>query len=120
PFDLSRLAIDAAAGKGRNRDAFFLRLCGLPSWPDLRIQAISERGAFIQWIKPKCNGDRRGARRHIRGRFLDLATLAQALCGQSHSLRSAGEAFKASVLKSEVPSAAGTDDAEDSHGGPIT
>jgi hypothetical protein len=111
PFDLTRIAVYASVGKGANREAFFVRLSGLPSRPDLRIQAIAERGAFIQWLKPKCNGNRRGTRRHFRGRFLDLATLTQALSGKPHSLRSAGEAFKASALKSE---------GEESHGGTLT
>lgn len=110
PYDLSRVAIWAGIGRGKNRDAFFLRLAGEPSRPDLRVKAIGDRAAFMQWLKPKNNGNRRGARRHFSGRFLDLGTLSHALSGKFHSLRSAGEAFKAHEPKAEI----------EGHDGPLT
>jgi hypothetical protein len=102
PFDLSRIAVQANAGKGKHRSTFRFKLSYRVDLPDLRIESISSRAAFIQfapkmklqdWEKP-----------FFAGRFLDLSTLSSALTGEKHSLRSAAFTFKTEHKKSKVDS----------------
>jgi hypothetical protein len=102
PFDLSRISVQANPSKGKNRRSFRLKLSFRVDLPDVRIQSISSRAAFIQfapkmklqdWEKP-----------FFDGRFLDLSTLASALTGQKFTLRRAAFAFKTVHKKSKVDS----------------
>ena len=52
---------------------------------------------MIEFLSPR----RRDGLARFSGRFVDLHTAVFALTGQPHSLRSAGEALKAEVLKQE-------------------
>lgn len=108
PFDLSRLAVHAGACRGRDRDAFSFKLSGSLYHPRLRVRPVSAHAALIGFTRPKKS--EWGSRRRFAGRFLDLHTLAYALSGSTHSLRSAGEAFGTRVVKEE----------SQEHGGPLT
>jgi hypothetical protein len=97
PFDLTRLPVHVGSGRGKHRNAFSLRMSENTYWPRVRIEAVSARAAFIGFAPVK-----RLYRDFFKGRFLDLKTLVNALTGESHSLRSAGEAFDADVIKGEL------------------
>jgi predicted nucleic acid-binding Zn ribbon protein len=111
PFDLSRLAIDA--GKARKKYAggfsftLFARKGGQPNWhrPRIAVKALGAHKALIGFTGSKTrdgydpDDDARNS-----GHFLDLHTLVFALTNKSHSLRSAGEAFKCEHLKSTAES----------------
>lgn len=112
PFDLSRLALHAGAGRGRDRGSFSFKLSESLFHARLRVKPLSAHAALFEFVRPKRS--QFGARRRFSGRFLDLHTLAYALSGSSYSLRSAGEAFGAQILKEAVPGG------EEAHGGPIT
>jgi len=102
PFDLSRLAVDFAPKRNvRATEAWTLRLVGEhdPSFayvPGVRIQHVDSRKSFIGFTGTK------GKRRANRGAFVDLKTLAAALTGAGHSLKSAGEAFGCGHKKTEA------------------
>lgn len=103
PFDLSRVA----AGWGRTRkwhprafslwfghkegeeDRYLARIC---------MSLIDSKRAFYKIRSSMAPGESAW-----RGALLDLRTLAFALSGESHSLRSAGETFEAVDLKPDAP-----------------
>ena len=100
PFDLTRIALSAGCGRGKNRKKFKVVLSRRLRWHDLRIEAVSGRAAFIgfvpkrklaTWEKP-----------FFPGRFLDLSTMAGAFTGQRHTLRSAGKALGAYTVKMRI------------------
>ncbi len=96
PFDLSRLAVRAVAGRGRWRDGFTFYPTPSTWDPPIRIRALDSKRAFIEFGSYRAyQRRRREARGHtvFPGRFLDLRTLVDALTGEGHSLESACEAF---------------------------
>ena len=102
PFDLSRIAIRAGCGRGENRRKFRFKLTWRVDRPDIRIEAISGRAAFItfapkmklkDWEKP-----------FFDGRFLDLSTLSTALTGEKYTLARAAIIFKTEHRKSKTES----------------
>ena len=108
PFDIPRLAIDVGAARGRNRGGFSLKLwewknpkTGKPEEhryrPRVIVRSIDSKKAFISF-GGYMNKEKEDA---SKGHFLDLRSLVAALSGTSHSLRSAGEAFKAKHLKTD-------------------
>jgi hypothetical protein len=104
PFDLARIALDAAtarASKWRRKmhGAFTLKFSEDPRWPNVQIKHLSPRAALIEFTVP---GDpqqarskrRRGAKPSAnRGHFVDVKTLAAALTSRSHNLESLCEAM---------------------------
>jgi hypothetical protein len=101
-FDLSRMAVKARCGKGRNRRRFRLLLSHRVGLPYVEIEPVAARTAFLrftpryklrEWEKP-----------FFSGRLLDLATLASALTGEVHSLRSAACTFQTEHRKSRTES----------------
>jgi hypothetical protein len=94
PFDLSRLAVRAACGRGEHRRAFSLTMTNRYWLPRIRIESISSKAAFIQFVPATRKG-----RRIFPGRFLDLRTLTSVFTGRSHSLRSACDEFQTSTGK---------------------
>jgi hypothetical protein len=100
PFDLSRLAIHAGLGRGKNRRKFSLQLSPNIYWPRVRIEAVSGRAAFIEFAPKRKLQD--WEKPFFRGRFLDLATPTTAFTGERHSLKSAGRTFAADFLKSKI------------------
>ena len=53
PFDLSRIAIHAGSGRAQNSRSFRFKLSRRTRWPDLRIEAVSSRAAFIRFVPKK-------------------------------------------------------------------
>ena len=102
PFDLSRIAVQANPGKGKHRRSFRLKLSFRVDLPDLRIESISSRAAFIRFAPKKTLQD--WERPLFHGRFLDLSTLTSALTGEKYTLRRAAFAFKTHHKKSKVDS----------------
>jgi DNA polymerase type B, organellar and viral len=102
PFDLSRIAGQANPGKGKHRRSFRLKLSFRVDLPDLRIESISSRAAFIRFAPKKTLQD--WERPLFQGRFLDLSTLTSALTGEKYTLRRAAFAFKTHHKKSKVDS----------------
>ncbi len=106
PFDLSRLAVDFAPKEklrkdGAWKEAWTLRLLrkNHPKFafvPGIRIQHVDARKSFISFSGTKCK------RRAYRGAFVDLKTLAAALTGTGHTLKSAGEALGCTLKKTEA------------------
>ncbi len=114
PFDPSRIAVTAEAARERSYtpkgrelpqwDGYyggftFTLLCGEQGeeaayTPRVRIKTIDNKRALKGYTHTE------PARRdRSRGHFLDLRTAVFALTGADHNLRSAGEAFNASILK---------------------
>jgi len=102
PFDLSRIAVQANPGKGKHRRSFRLKLSFRVDLPDLRIESISSRAAFIQFAPKMKLQD--WERPFFPGRFLDLSTLTSALTGEKYTLRRAAFAFGTHHKKSKVDS----------------
>lgn len=94
PWDLSRLSIHAACGRGEYRKAFTLTMTPWFSLPRIRIETISSKAAFIQFVPASEKGSR-----IFPGRFLDLKTLTAVFTGRSHSLKSACDEFKTDPRK---------------------
>lgn len=108
PFDLSRLAIDVGAARGKAKGGFSLKLW---EWrnpktgqieehrfrPRVMVRSIDSKKAFISF-GGYMNREKEDA---SNGYFLDLRTLVAALTGKSHTLLSAGKAFKAKHLKTQ-------------------
>jgi len=102
PFDISRCAVRANSGRGENRRKFRFKLSWRVDLPDIRIEAISGRAAFItfapkmklkDWEKP-----------FFDGRFLDLSTLSTALTGEKYTLGRAAIIFETEHRKSKTES----------------
>jgi hypothetical protein len=102
PFDLSRIAVQANSGKGKHRNSFRLKLSYRVDLPDVRIESISSRAAFIRFAPKKTLQD--WEKPFFQGRFLDLSTLTSALTGEKHTLKRAAFAFKTTHKKSKVDS----------------
>jgi hypothetical protein len=100
PFDLSRIAVQANPSKGKNRRSFRLKLSYRVNLPDLRIESISSRAAFIRFAPKKTLQD--WEKPFFHGRFLDLSTLSSALTGERFTLKRAAFAFKTKHKKSKV------------------
>lgn len=103
PFDLSRVA----AGWGRTRNwhprafsLWFGHKNGTEDrhLPRICMSLIDSKRAFYKIRSSMTPGESAW-----RGALLDLRTLAFALSGESHSLRSAGERFEGAFLKTDAP-----------------
>lgn len=102
PFDLSRIAVQANPAKGKHRRGFRFKLSFRVDLPDLRIESISSRAAFIRFAAKKTLQD--WEKPLFQGRFLDLSTLTAALTGEKYTLRRAAFAFNTKHKKSNVDS----------------
>ncbi len=100
PFDISRLALEASTGKGRNRKRFMFTLSRRHRWPRISIEPISGKAAFIRFAHKKHPA--KWEKPMFAGRFLDLSTLVTALTGEKRTLRSAGIRFRAAEIKSRT------------------
>jgi hypothetical protein len=99
PFDLSRIAIAAAEGRGRNLRGFsFTLAAGNPAKgyaerrhvPRVQVKHVNAHAAFIGFGSAL---QQPAVTRGWRGEFVDLRTLTFALTGQGHGLDSACRAF---------------------------
>jgi hypothetical protein len=122
PFDLSRLAVDCGAGRGRFRGGFSFvmsryrdkrtrKLLPNPFQPRIRIRHVDSKRAFIEFNRPKerdeddqrpTDGAAPNRSYSPPGRFLDLRTLTFALTSRGHSLASACEAFDVAHPKAKA------------------
>src|ERR1035437_122502 len=100
PFDLTRIAVRAGAGRGSNRRRFNVQLSRRIRWPRLHIESASARAAFIQFTWKKHLAD--WEKPFFRGRFADLSTLAGAFTGRRLSLERAAEQFGTGARKSHT------------------
>jgi hypothetical protein len=98
PFDLSRIAMKAGSGRGKNRHRFRFQLTDWHSNPAIYVQAISGKAAFIEFALKKHLSD--WEKPFFKGRFLDLSTLANALTARRFSLKRAAIAFRTAHRKS--------------------
>jgi hypothetical protein len=112
PFDISRLAVKW--GRVRGRGSFYggfrfvlsqatSKKTGDPRealWrPPIAIKPIDSKRALIGFLRPS---RRDSWFEHHSGQFLDLHTLVRTLTDESHSLKTAGETFKAKIVKSDA------------------
>ena len=98
PFDLSRIAMKAGCGRGKNRHRFRFQLTDWHSNPAIYVQAISGKAAFIEFALKKHLAD--WEKPFFKGRFLDLSTIANALTARRFSLKRAAIAFRTAHRKS--------------------
>jgi hypothetical protein len=112
PFDISRLAVKwgAVDGRGHFYGGFRFVLSEVtskktgdqrePLWrPPIAIKPIDHKRALIGFLRPSLLNP---GFEHHSGQFLDLHTTVRALTDESYSLKSAGETFKAKVVKSDA------------------
>jgi hypothetical protein len=101
PFDVSRIAIHAAFGTGKNRRKFTFSMSQRVRWPRLRVEPISGSGAFIGFAPKKLLA--RWEKPFFAGRFLDLSTLVKAFTGEGMTLKRACKVFGAKQQKMKAP-----------------
>ncbi|MFI5417723.1 MAG: hypothetical protein ACHQ2Y_02330 [Candidatus Lutacidiplasmatales archaeon] len=101
PFDLARVAVDWEP-KRKVRRATAWSLLPIPRTnpkfafvPRIRVERVHSAMSFISFTGTK------GKFRNYRGSFVDCRTFVRALTGESHSLKSAGEAFGCIRKKTE-------------------
>ena len=101
PFDLARIAADwEPKRKVAGKRAWTLSLIprSNPKWafvPRVRVERVHSAMSFISFTGTK------GRFRTYRGAFVDCRTFVRTLTGESHSLKSAGEAFGCVRKKTE-------------------
>jgi hypothetical protein len=111
PFDLSRIAIAAAPGRGYSAGGFSLTLDNYetadgtraenPFRPRIAYAPIDSKRARIHFTAVKVDATKRYSAA-FRGHFLDLKTLAFCLTDRGHSLASACAAFGVTDGKQRV------------------
>lgn len=112
PFDISRLAVKwgSVRGRGHFYGGFRFVLSEATSkktgdprealWrPPIAVKPIDSKRVLIGFLRPSRLNP---GFEHHSGQFLDLHTLVRTLSDESHSLKSAGEAFGARVIKSDA------------------
>jgi len=67
--------------------------------PPIAVKPIDSKRALIGFLRPSRQDQ---GFEHHSGQFLDLHTLVRALTDESHSLKRAGETFKAKIVKSDA------------------
>jgi hypothetical protein len=102
PFDISRIAMSGNGGRGKHRRTFRFRTSRRMDIPDIRVQAISARAAFIGFAPKKKLQD--WEKPFFAGRFLDVSALATALTGERFSLKRAALEFQTEHRKTETKS----------------
>lgn len=117
PFDLSRLAVDISTSHGWDMRGGFSLKSRPEKWrPPVLVKHLNSRSAFMRFSSSGKQLDGRGMRRRgiksaaKHGYFQDVKTLAAALLGRPHSLKSLAETLDTKHQK------LGTEE----HGGTIT
>jgi hypothetical protein len=101
PFDLARIAVDwepKVRVKGKDKWTLWLLPRSDPKsayTPRITVRRLDSTKAFIGLTGTK------DPKKTYRGAFVDVRTFVHTLTGESHSLRSAGEAFGCKLRKSE-------------------
>lgn len=108
PFDISRLATSIGTAHARDmRGGFTFKLSQLPHHPNVVIKHLNARASFIRFAatgqmdsrSERKRGDRK---RHRVGYFQDVKTLAAALLGKGHTLKSLAETLGTEHRKQEA------------------
>lgn len=110
PFDLARVALDAAPARPTKfrkkfRGGFTHKLSEAAYWPHIQVKHIGPKAAFMEFAvpggQPTSRSRRKAGRRNSahRGVFIDVKTLAGAILSQSHSLKSLAETLKTPTRK---------------------
>jgi hypothetical protein len=109
PFDLSRLAYRHWPCKqDPYRGGFGFRLTGEQTRPTIQIRHLNNHCSFIRFTIPASRSPEQRSRERghdnvgFRGAFIDVRTLAAALTGGSHSLKSLAKLLNTPHQKSEV------------------
>lgn len=117
PFDLSRLAISIAESSAWDmRNAFSLTLADGKYCHNVLAKHLNARSAFLRFAFPPRQSTGRSDRKkgvrqkHRTGFFQDVKTLAAALTGRSHALKTLADYLETEHRKSPT----------DEHGGAIT
>lgn len=116
PFDLSRLATDITTSQAHDmRNAFSLTLSEHKNNPNVLVRHLNARASFIRFAafgSPDARSSlKRGEKSEYRsGYFLDTKTLAAALLGKGHTLKSLADVLETPHRKLEAKR----------HGGPVT
>ncbi len=108
PFDISRLAIQHGAARGKAmRGGFTFKLSQRRWRPAIQIRHLNARASLIQFTHPPKPRNPRGhTKRKIpprerRGSFIDLKTIAAALLSRSFNLASLADFLKTPTRKAE-------------------
>jgi hypothetical protein len=109
PFDLSRLAYrHYACTQEPYRGGFGFQLTSEKTRPRIQIRHLNSHCSFIRFTIPASRSPEQRSRERghenkgFRGAFIDVRTLAAALTGESHSLRSLAKLLKTPHQKSDV------------------
>ncbi len=111
PFDLTRLAVDHAVSRPKDksmRGGFSLVLTRDPFLPNIQLKRINSRAAFIRLTTPKGrhpeqrNRQRGGDVANHNGYFIDIATCAAAMLSFRGSLGDLAEVLGTSARKKVV------------------
>ena len=100
PFDISRLAIKFGTAHARDmRGGFTFKLSNTPHHPNVVIKHLNSRASFIRFAASGQRDSRSERKKDIRkehrtGYFQDVKTLAAALLGKSHSLKSLADTLE--------------------------
>jgi hypothetical protein len=94
-FDLSRLAVKYAYGRGKWRNGFTFWLTKDPNYPRVRIRSLDSVRSFFSLAPTNYTGD-------VRGHFLDLRALGFALTDEKLALDRACLLFDTSHKKSKT------------------
>lgn len=95
PFELTRMPISASPARLHKKDGFSLLLSTNLHYPRLHITHVNTFD-FIEW------GSTKSESKIIKGHFLSLKTLTNALTDTRHTLESACKAFKVDYQKHKV------------------
>jgi len=94
-FDLSRLAVRFAYGRGKWRNGFTFQLTNDPEYPRVRIRSLDSVRSFFALAPTKYSGP-------VRGHFLDLRALGFALTDEKLTLEKACQLFDTHHRKLKV------------------
>jgi len=94
-FDLSRLAVRYAYGRGRWNNGFTFQLTNDPEYPKVRIRSLDAVRSFFALAPTKYSGP-------VRGHFLDLRALGFALTHEKLTLEKACHLFDTPHMKLNV------------------
>jgi hypothetical protein len=108
PFDIARLATDHGSARGKTmRGGFTFKLSQRRWRPAIQIRHLNARASLMQFTHPPkprnspSQRKRKIAPRQRRGSFVDLKTIAAALCSRSFNLASLADFLKTPTRKAE-------------------
>ena len=102
PFDITRIALRATAGKNANQGGFSLVMSESKQYPRLIINHVSSVLSFINWgstVDPQKKYRLKYNEAYFKGHFLDLRMSVHALTDEKHTLESACKAYDTEFKK---------------------